>query len=359
MIIVHVVHRLPYECNGINVVLDNLAKQQQQKGANVTVLNVATGSLSDNVRRVHSLVKSAKPDIVVFHSLYRLAFFRLAKLLKHYSIPYLIMPHGGTSYSNAQKGWLKKKIANYLFANRFVKNAAAIIYLNKNEMNDCVFSKLRKSTTIIPNGINHPIETSHIKENDNIRFIYVASIRINHKGLDLLLDAINGLAGRNQLNNMEFHFYGSPESEEDKKIFREKLDRVSSYCQFHGSVKGNDKEMAYRKGDVFVLTSRYEGMPMSVLEALSYGIPCLLTRQTNMGEFVANNNCGWIVNLSADSIADGILAAAQAFKNSEGTLRLNAINAVKDYSWDSIAELSLREYNRFTNHMDEITFKND
>lgn len=45
---------------------------------------------------------------------------------------------------------------------------------------------------------------------------------------------------------------------------------------------------------------------MSILEAMSYGIPCMVTPGTNMDKEVLEANAGWVVELSEESIANGI-----------------------------------------------------
>ena len=56
------------------------------------------------------------------------------------------------------------------------------------------------------------------------------------------------------------------------------------------------------KIDLLIQPSRTEGMPNSVLEAMSIAIPSYVTEFTNMGEIIRNANNGWVVELSSDSI---------------------------------------------------------
>ena len=46
---------------------------------------------------------------------------------------------------------------------------------------------------------------------------------------------------------------------------------------------------------IYILTSRYEGMPLTVLEALSCGCPCLITSQTNMEDLISATSM-WLDN---------------------------------------------------------------
>jgi poly(glycerol-phosphate) alpha-glucosyltransferase len=53
---------------------------------------------------------------------------------------------------------------------------------------------------------------------------------------------------------------------------------------FHGPAFGQEKEDLLRSAVAFILPSLSEGLPMSVLEAWSYGLPVLITPQCNLAE---------------------------------------------------------------------------
>ena len=63
-----------------------------------------------------------------------------------------------------------------------------------------------------------------------------------------------------------------------------------------------------RAMDVFVLTSRSEGMPNAVMEAMASGLPCVVTDTGGCRELVANGETGYVVPVGAvDALADKVL----------------------------------------------------
>lgn len=52
---------------------------------------------------------------------------------------------------------------------------------------------------------------------------------------------------------------------------------VAANCEFIGWVKGEGKDKVFRESSIYCLPSKNEGMPMSVLEAMSYGIAAVST----------------------------------------------------------------------------------
>ncbi len=357
MRIVHVASYKDEFFNGIKSVLIELVPEQRKLGYEVFVFNheknereVIPGERYISSNKVFiAAIREINPDLVIFHSLYGLNDVIHSLYLNKVKIPYLIEPHGGTSFENAKKNWLKKKVANVIYVKKFIRNARGIVYLMEKEANECVFQKNRRSFTIIPNGTQiHGRNPEEINMDDKIRFMFLARIDILQKGLDLLFPAIKKFNKKINSDKYEFHFYGKARNLEWLKQFDKFIEEADKNVYYHGPVDGEDKAKAFKNADIFILTSRYEGMPMAVLEALSYGCPCILTPQTNMTDLIARHDAGWITNTDIDNIADILIKASLNFKDNRKKYIANAIETVKPYSWESIAMKSIEEYKRFS-----------
>ena len=76
---------------------------------------------------------------------------------------------------------------------------------------------------------------------------------------------------------------------------------------------------------------------MSVLEALAYGLPCLLSKGTNMTEEINSYNAGWD---SGSSVQDTVNALKQLIKDKDSLVSLsnNALKLSDTYKWENISE---------------------
>jgi glycosyltransferase involved in cell wall biosynthesis len=81
--------------------------------------------------------------------------------------------------------------------------------------------------------------------------------------------------------------------------------------------------------DAFVLASRNEGLPLSILEAMASGLPCLVTDVGGNSEVVTNGVDGLVVpSLSSDAVADGIRYLAT---HPQERSRMSALACTKVY----------------------------
>lgn len=348
MKILHVAFLKDTGINGIKSVLEELIPEQIKLGNEVVLYNIFNPlkGYIERIKEFRTIVESFKPDVVIFHSLYRSLYFIYGSYLSSKRIPFLIEPHGGTSYANSKKNPLVKKIANLLCVNRFIRQAKAIIYLNKGEEDQCVFSKIRKGSLVIPNGISidEKVQSLPHEIKDRTIIVYFSAIRTHQKGLDYLLPAIKLFSERKDGGKAEFHFYGSAETEEDLNLMQSYVDCCKDHIFYHGLISGKEKKEVLYNSDIFILTSRYEGMPMAVLEALSQGTPCILTPQTNMADFIKQTESGWVTALNVDAISETIEFAVNDYLQRHEVLRKNAFMSIKDYNWSKIAVDSIAAY---------------
>jgi glycosyltransferase involved in cell wall biosynthesis len=288
------------------------------------------------------------PDLVVFHEVYRPPFLKISKELKKNRIPYVIIPHGCLTTEAQKKKWLKKKVANFLLFNRFINGAEAIQCLSEREMESTHFGKHKFVGT---NGIHIPAERKTSFRTDATKFVYIGRLDAYHKGLDLMLDAVKEIADFMRENNAALNLYGPDYQGWFANVENMIAERaIGDIVAIHPAVLGEEKKEVLLNSDIFIQTSRFEGMPMGILEALSYGLPCLVTEGTTLGNFVSQNKAGWSCETDVSSISNALkLAINENRLNQEKSI--NAIKCVEKYfSWRTVSQNTIEVYQTFSNY---------
>lgn len=278
------------------------------------------------------------PDFVVFEDFYELQPPLIARELRRAHIPYIIVPRGALTKKaqNNQSKW-KKSIANALLFKDYAKKALAIQFLTKNEAKDSG-KGWNKSSFILPNGFSTPNTTKQTFSSDGINATFIGRLDKFHKGIDVLIQACAELSKELRNTNFKLRIYGPKNRDYEliqTMIHEHKLDDMIS---LEGETSGKAKEKVILESDLFVLTSRFEGHPMGLVEALAYGVPAIVTPGTNMSEEIAKADAGWVCDeASKEAIKiqlQNILKERSLFA-SKGA---NAAKLAKNYDWDVLAE---------------------
>ncbi len=283
-----------------------------------------------------------KPDLVIFEEFYCYPFNKIIYRIIKNKIPYVIIPRSQMTHQAKQVRKIKKKIADLLFFNRFVKNAAAIHYLTETEKKDS--SAYKTNALVIPNGIDMPTDVGADNKKEHLIISYVGRLNVYQKGIDVLFDACGIIREDLIRNNVKICFYG-PDQERALEQMNEwctsrKLDGI---IEINGAVFNEQKADVLRNSDAFIMTSRFEGMPMGLIEALSYGLPCIVTPGTNLMDEIVTSGAGIGCELSAQAVAKAI--KNMVLKRDELTeMSQKAKELAERYSWDGIAAKTHRIY---------------
>lgn len=350
MVILHIAFVTNDKFSGVNVAVPAHIKAQANF-AEVGFINITNWEIDGIPNQMQYTkkfdIKKIKrpfnePDIVVFHECYRVDYIWIANNLRRYKIPYIIVPHGELRKEAQKKKYLKKSIANFLLFNRFSNKALAIQCLSDMELKSTAFGKEKFIGT---NGVEIPVNTKKEFHRECVKFIYVGRYEWRVKGLDILLDAIKSIEGFMRENNCSVDMYG-PDTQERYAYVRDMIftRKIEDIVKLHHEITGEEKERKLLDADIFIQTSRHEGMPMGILEALSYGIPCLVTQGTNLDKAVEGANAGWGAATNAQSVAETIKRAVYD-RNKWGNMKENAANFIKQqHSWNYIAKDAVKQY---------------
>ncbi len=358
MKILHIADIVNNSLNGVNVVVPQHIKHQAEF-VDVRFFNISKQKIDeltewqiefDNVCGILPALKKIDfiPDLVVIHEANNFVYVKLYKQLIKVGIPYVIVPHGELTKGALRKKWLKKKLAYILFFNRFIKHAIAIQCLSENEKENI---KFKNNKFVATNGIELPCDKKNQFNYDKLQLTYIGRLDCEHKGLDLMLMAISRIKDFCHTNNIKLAIYG-PDILGRKKFLEELVRKyeIHDIVDLNDPVIGDFKKAVLLESDLFIQTSRFEGLPLGVLEALSYGLPCIVTKGTNLVEDIVGYNAGYDAgNNKAEQIAETIKFAVNDRMNWHEKSK-NAVGLVTiKYDWRIVAQSVVCNYNKLIN----------
>ena len=352
MKILFITKLLAVKGNGVLSALKNDIVYLQQI-ADVALFNIGLELPDDIAETVFTLSKYQtiselpepynKPDIVVFEEVYKLDYVKLYNECLKLKIPYIVVPHGCLVTNEQNKKKLKHMAANILFFNRYLRKAEAVQYLNEQEK---VNSKFRcKKTIIIPNSIEYAERTIET-DTSSFKFVYIGRYDVTVKGLDLMVDTFISLKAWCRENKVVLELYGPIDENPDLEALKQKIADADckDFISVNGPVYGEEKAEKLGRASAFIQTSRNEGQPMGIIEALSFGLPCVVTYGTSFGDYCNKNKCGIGVNFSKEELSAAI---KNIFSDKEyfATCQINAVeNMKKDFDVKAVAETTLKIY---------------
>lgn len=292
-------------------------------------------------KTISAIIDDNKPDLIIFNEVYKKEYLKAYKECLKNNIPFVIIPHGCLVDASQHEKRLKKKLANLFLFGKFIKSATAIQFLNEQEKTSTHLKY--KKAIISGNGTSKKTKIANNPTNKKI--IYIGRYDIKVKGLDLLIDTCAKHAEWLHDNKIVFELYGRDSVDTREELINLiKTSNASEIIHVNSEVYGKNKEKALLEAYAFIQTSRHEGQPMSIIEALSYGVPCIVTKGTSFAEYINKNRCGFGCNFNQEEIFEKIqeLCLNKKLRNS---FSRNAIVAIKkDYLQDNVIQNTIRQY---------------
>lgn len=290
-----------------------------------------------------------KPDLIVVEQNYPYATDKIRYEILKSNIPYIIIPRGELTLMAQNKKKLKKIFGNIILRYyRFINNAVALQLLNEEEKKETSNSWNNK-IIVLPNGTDILDGNKDKVVSDGIKCVFIGRIEPYQKGIDLLIQACIDIKDELIKEKCTISIYGS-DQENKARHMKEivEVNGISEIIKFYDPIFNEQKKEVLQSSDVFLLTSRFEGHPTGLLEALAYGLPCLVTKGTNMRQEIEEFNAGWGAENTVDSIRNSLLTML----SDKSTILKKGNNARKlaeNYSWDTIAQKSHMAYEELIN----------
>lgn len=220
-------------------------------------------------QRLKSLLFDLKADVVVSTFTHEAEFLPMIKdgskkLLEfHFCRGHKRMMADAFNFSFATK--LAYYLRAWIEENVIIPRYDQFVVLTEEDKNR--WQKKIKNVIAIPNIL--PFDNNKKAALSNKKVIAVGRLDAQ-KGFDRLIDIWKNVSG--ECPDWQLNIYGK--GRHQKQLEQQiKANGISATCHINAPVKNiQDK---YLDSSIFVMTSRYEGMPMTLLEAVGLGLPCV------------------------------------------------------------------------------------
>lgn len=253
---------------------------EQIEGENKYFINESDTILTQ-IKKINSFIKLHDIEIMIFNGNRPIYFSLFVKVKKK-----IAYKHTSNNAFSIHKRFIGQLLLNfcYLFCDK-------IVLLFNNAKEEVFWSK--EKIQVINNGVASP-EFKNSKEfSANINFICVSRLDPN-KGIEWLVKIFAETFGNNSNVKLKIAGLGPLSEPLNTYISANKINNI----KLIGFVTDIQSEL--HRADVFILPSKFESFPLSILEAMSCGLPIIATNTGGVKDMVLNNKNGYVINYLND-----------------------------------------------------------
>ncbi len=223
----------------------------------------------------------------------------------------------------------KKKL--FLPFVEFMLNRSNLIHvLNSAEADVLKNRGITSMIEVIHNGIYLPRNTKTHKAPPK-KILYLGR-------LDPLKNIENLIMAWKIFDHKEWELIIAGTGEEKFVMYLEALCENAKNIKLIGPVYEEAKKSLLQEVGWFILPSMNEGMPMAVLEAASYGVPSVITKECNLPQLIAGG-AAIETKQSIDEIRDSLIKAITLDDDDWSEMSTNSYKIIKDmFSWESVVK---------------------
>ncbi len=167
------------------------------------------------------------------------------------------------------------------------------IAISRSVYDECINFNIKK-TVVINNGIDlsqYKYRNSK-EENRYFKIINVSRLNYHKKGQDILIKALKICKEKGLCFECNFVGGESDYSKNESKYLKELVISLNLEKEINFLGNRNDVPALLSESDLFVLTSRYEGFGLVVIEAMASGLPVIASNIDGPAELIKNNENG-------------------------------------------------------------------
>lgn len=292
----------------------------------------------------YSLWQAAKifrPDYIYSH------WFLPQALINHFIARHFQIKHLFTTHSSDVQVCGKVPLVGPYLVRLVLRNVSASTAVSEQTLQtiSSYFAKeewelLRKKYMVLPMGVNLPNHSLEQLRLVNPKKILCMGRLVEKKGFDRLLRAFSILLKEN--SSLQLTLAGSGPEEDKLKSLAVELG-IQSRVRFLGFISGEAKDETIMAHDIFVLPSIVaangdrEGLPVSLLECMSYGRLCIATRESGAEDVLIDCDNGVLCKTSSiQSLVSSITTVTKFSQDEREAMQVKALQTSRNFSWEEI-----------------------
>lgn len=244
---------------------------------------------------IKNLIRELQPDLVHVHSAKAGLLGRLAS--RSLDVPNVYTVHGWpfTDGVQAFSAQIYKKIERLM-----MHKSDAIITVSEFDRNLALnnrFERVEIITSVL-NGVPRKDVTSNSLTTNVIKLVMVARFD-QQKDQKTLIEALSLISNK----NWQLEFIGGGVELENMKVLSKKFG-LDKKINFSGVCDDVYERLA--QSDLFLLITNWEGLPLTILEAMSLNLPIIATDVGGISETIIPGETGYLVSKDINQIAEKI-----------------------------------------------------
>ncbi len=243
--------------------------------------------------------------------------------------PHGLEPYQAIGFKNKFISLPFRFIFNYIF-----KRSAFVVSLGGSLTNILRSQIVRNKIVEISNAVNlRHISVSQRKQTESCSVLFVGRFASN-KGIHVLVEAIHKLDLLGFKDKFRFVLAGTGPLFNDFAFLLKDADNV----ELLGFVNDSNLQELYERADIFVLPTLFEGMPTVVLEAMSFGLPIIVTDVGATKVIVDDSNGKVIRRGSVDDLCSALLWFSNLDADEKIRLKSSSIKKIiEKFNWEVVA----------------------
>lgn len=300
------------------------------------------------LRSLTALLRAEERSHTVFFLIgcRRLEYLAYARLIRRFAFRYVLFPHGllapdllTKGWNGRTKHWLRRQIesAFQFTVDRPVLQGATIVRALSTTEAARLRSLGAKRVFECADGVDRSWLVASAPAapapREPLRLLYLGRPEPFQKGIDILLQAIDGL---DRQGAVELVLAG-PDEDRFRRIVVETLGRAPDWVTFAGMLHGKAKWRAMAEAHLLAHVSRFEGMAKCVREAAARGLPILASYESNFGNWVQSSGAGLATHAAVAAVRDALVRATLLTPDEWDAMREAAWRFAGEHSWNSVA----------------------